>query len=103
MKRRKKYEKRLRESFKSAVEGYFQQVGNYFDLENKTKITRPIDVDLVKPLVRKTVQSWSFEKIVELDYGILDSLATKKYFASKVKYLKEKLPQFEQFNLPYKP
>lgn len=99
---KEKYEKRLRESFENELGNYFQSAGDYLNLEKVKKITKPLDYELVKPLVRKTVQKWSEEKIVEIDFNITNSLSTKRYFVRKVKYLKEELPKFENFNLPYK-
>ncbi len=102
--KKKDYEKRLRESFESAVTLYFHNAGVDLGLGEEgevKKTTRPIDYDLLKLLVRKTVQNWNEEKIVELDYGIIDSLSTKKYFQNKVKYLKDELPRFKDFSLPY--
>lgn len=96
------YENRLRESFESTLELYFQEAGRHFQLEKIKKITKPLDFDNIKPLVRKTVQKWSFEKIVELDYEIQNNHASKKYFSRKLKYLKDQLPKFEAFDLPYK-
>jgi hypothetical protein len=95
------FEERLRTSFETELENYFQDVSWQFNLDDKKRVTKPKDLDLVKPLVRKIVQKWSFEKIVENDFGILNIYLTKRKFARKVKYLKEELPKFKDLNLPY--
>lgn len=95
------YEKRITESFAAELKLYFHNVSRILDLDSIKRITKPIDYNSVKPLVRRTVQKWSFEKIVEIDYEILDTISTKKSFARKVKYLKEELTKLKKFDLPF--
>lgn len=95
------YECRLIESFENALASYFDGVYTRFELDEKKRITKPLNYDLAKPLVRRTVQKWSYEKIVELDYEILDSISTKEDFTRKVKYLREELPKLKKFDLPF--
>lgn len=95
---KEKYENRLRESLESAVEGYFQQVGNYFDLENKKKITRPANYDRVKWLVRWTVQGWSKEQILnEIDDELEKQGILKNY---DIRTVELAFQQFTKYDLP---
>jgi hypothetical protein len=100
--KREDYEQKLREHFEGNLEQYFHSVSNLLELNKKTGITKPIDYDCVKPLVRWTVQEWSIEKIVEMDFGILDNLEMKKKFDNKVRYFEEELPKFEKYHLPFR-
>jgi len=97
---KEKYEKRLRESFESAVEGYFQQVGDYFELEKIKKVSRPKDYDRVKWLVRWTVQDWSKEQIqeeIELEF---QNKGIEKYI--DISTIDKAFRQFKKFDLPVK-
>ncbi len=96
--KKEKYGNRLRESFESALEGYFQQVGNYFDLENKKKITRPANYDRVKWLVRWTVQGWSKEQILEEIDDELEKQGIAKNY--EIRTVELAFQQFTKYDLP---
>ncbi len=98
--KKENYENRLIKSFESKLEQYFNSVGVQLDLDEQTKTTKAIKYDRVKWLVRRIVQGWSIEKIVELDFSIVDSLSTKEEFKRKVQYLKEEVSKFEAYDLP---
>lgn len=92
------YEKRLRDSFESALWDYFQSAGNYLNLEKIKKITKPLDYDRVKWLVRWTVQGWNKEQILEdIDKEFQEQVVEKCYDIRTVEYA---LQQFKKYNLP---
>jgi hypothetical protein len=99
---REKYEERLREVFESGITEFFDQTSKHLGLEKIKRITKKIDYDRVKSLVRWTVQGWTIEKIVENDDQIVDNITNKYSFSRRVRYLRAELPKFDEFNLPYR-
>lgn len=89
------YQKRLTESFQTALENYFQSVGHQFNLEEIKKSTKPRDYDRVKWLVRWTVQKWSKDQILE--ESSLENDGEKFY---DVRTIELAFQQFKDYNLP---
>ena len=97
-KKKEDYEKRLRESFESSLEKYFQSVGRHLNLDEKTKSTRPNDFDRVKWLVW-----WNFR--LKTKHEILDAIYDERFKNGKDKSpdpdtIDKAFKEFKTYGLP---
>ncbi len=94
------YEKRITESFEAELQRYFHNVSRCFDLESIKRITKPIDYNRVKWLVRWTVQDWSKEQIQEEIDKEFQNQGIEKYV--DISTIDKAFRQFKKFDLPVK-
>lgn len=95
------YEKRITECFEFELQRYFHIVSNHFDLAKMKKITKPLDYDRVKWLVRWTVQGWSKEQIREEIEQEFQNQGIEKYI--DISTIDKAFRQFKEVDLPVRP
>jgi hypothetical protein len=94
------YEKRITEGFEAELQRYFHNVSRLFDLDSIKRITKPIDYNRVKWLVRWTVQGWSKEQIQEEIDKEFQNQGIEKYI--DISTIDKAFHQFKKFDLPVK-
>ncbi len=87
------YRRRITKDFQEALEQYFDRAHRDLRLDKIPTITRPKkNYESVRWLVRRNVQGWDNEKIVDLE--LHTALYDKKY-ERQVKYVGEKMKELE--------
>lgn len=92
------YETRITEHFNSKLSDYFTGVGRSLKLNRKKRLTKPIEYDRVKWLVRWTVQKWTKDEILaEIDKEF-QKKGLERYYSPRT--IETAFAQFKDHCLP---